>query len=356
MPKLPSGKRLAIAGDAILVHNGNWYTCPDEHFWYETPDTKISPPPYNPDSIIIQDFVHAPVPKSREEAMKYIRVLLTDNDGEYYWRGDWLSDYPKPNDLDRADLKAWNGWLRTKAVAKFIDYVITVCADQAVQNKRNTGMALFRCLSEPATPSKKKYPLLEKCKISDRLIDGHKQMKRGKSKLFKNTTAIIMIPQHRLKQTKNELPTKDDDDDDDDLFDIFETIQEKGDLVLSRDWDSGGQGAGAGQEAVYWYDNKFWMLSDDFGNDGPRDDLNELVKEYDLLTVTEATTEIYCPHLAAKNIAGLLKWGEKPIEGFELTINGATWYFSDSGVFKKKGKSRQGSHYILPDESSDWRD
>lgn len=331
MPRLPSGLKVALSGDAVIVHDGNWFTCPEGHFWFERPDLKISPTPYGQDSLIIQDFVHAPVPKNREEALQYIRVLHADAQGIYFWRGEWLTDYLSPTDLDRSDTRAWRRWLRTRAVEKFIDYVISICADQAIQNRNNTGIAFFHNLSVPVSAINKKYPLMETRTIEDWLMDGDQRRKKSKVKLSRNATAFIMISHRRTKRVNGDY----DRDEEDPFFDPIKAIQEKGTLILSREWDSGSPGGGAGQESVYWYKGKYWLCSDDFDNAGPYDDLNALLSEYKLLAVSEATTEIYCPHLSAKKLAGYLKWRDAVIKDFEIVINGETWRGTNMGTFER---------------------
>ena len=135
MPKLPSGKIIALSGEMIGGLSGPCRDWPEGHFSYRTPNLKMNAPPFGPDDPILCDFVHAPVPKSREEAMKYVQVLFKDEEGEHWWRGDWLSDFPKPGDLEPVDLAFWNEWLNSVQVEEFLDRIIELCRWHAEQNK-----------------------------------------------------------------------------------------------------------------------------------------------------------------------------------------------------------------------------
>jgi hypothetical protein len=88
MPKLPSGKEFAIARTALFDHGGNWFDCPEGHFWYWIPDPDINPPPCDPDSAVMQAAEHAPVPETREEVKNFIQVLEMRPSGDFGWRGE----------------------------------------------------------------------------------------------------------------------------------------------------------------------------------------------------------------------------------------------------------------------------
>ena len=144
MPTLPSGKQFAVSRDCIKDLGANWFNCPEGHFWYETPDCAINPPPYKKGTEILSDFKHAPVPESREEVKRYIKVLFLFDEGkQFYWRGDWLTDFPKPGDLNEEDLAAWNEWLDTPDISQFLDETIEVCRQKAEKAKQSVGSATF---------------------------------------------------------------------------------------------------------------------------------------------------------------------------------------------------------------------
>ena len=67
MPVLPSGIAIGIGHQAIPEDMGiNWFSCPEGDFWHKRPDEKISPPPYDGKTTIMEDFVHSPIPKTTE--------------------------------------------------------------------------------------------------------------------------------------------------------------------------------------------------------------------------------------------------------------------------------------------------
>jgi hypothetical protein len=67
-----------------------------------------------------------------------------------------------------------------------------------------------------------------------------------------------------------------------------------GECVFEHEWDSGGLGAGGGCEQVYRWRGKLAFASADYGNAGPFDSLEEVLKQQDcLLGVTSATESIF---------------------------------------------------------------
>ena len=90
MPELPSGLNLAITRGALFDHGGNWFKCPDGHFWYWTPAPEMGPPPYDINDEGSSIAQHAPVPTSREEAKRFIQVAELNDSGMYAWRGELL--------------------------------------------------------------------------------------------------------------------------------------------------------------------------------------------------------------------------------------------------------------------------
>jgi hypothetical protein len=144
MPKLPSGLQLAISRDSLFDHEGNWFSCPDGHFWFWAPSPEMGPPPYDLEAEMTSHAVHAPAPEHREEAKKYLRVLEMRPDGKYAWRGEWLSEFPKYTKLDERDLAAWNEWLRGPGVDEFLDATIEECHRLAAISRSARGYAMFR--------------------------------------------------------------------------------------------------------------------------------------------------------------------------------------------------------------------
>ena len=144
MPHLPSGMTLGVGHQAIPYDMGlNWFKCPEGHFWYTRPDEKITPPPYDGTTSILEDWVHAQVPVTTEEAKKYVYVLYMRPDGRFQWRGEWLCDFPHEGQLDAADLQVWNEWMDGEPGQSFLKKVIGICEQQAELNKNCSGFAVF---------------------------------------------------------------------------------------------------------------------------------------------------------------------------------------------------------------------
>lgn len=132
MPELPSGLVLYISRKWIPAPEEANFPCfppPPGYFYYWAPDPEINTPPFQPGISIIRQLETAPVPTTRKEVMRFIQVLIGLEGANYYWRGDWLSDFPKPRELNDADQKAWEEWLTT--VEDFLDETIDICRRQA---------------------------------------------------------------------------------------------------------------------------------------------------------------------------------------------------------------------------------
>src|SRR5271154_1569779 len=71
-----------------------------------------------------------------------------------------------------------------------------------------------------------------------------------------------------------------------------ENIIEEGEVVGTHSWESDNPGAGAGMTLIYRFKGLFFT-SNDFGLDGPFEELNEAAEAVGLLTVTETTEEIW---------------------------------------------------------------
>jgi hypothetical protein len=144
MPILPSGLTIGIGYQAIPASVGpNWFKCPEGHFWYKRPDVSITPPPYDGTTQILEDWVHAPVPKTIEEVKQYVYVLYRREDGMFQWRGEWLSEFPKPGHLEAEDETAWKAWIEGDIGISNLQKIIGVCQHQAELNKNCSGYAVF---------------------------------------------------------------------------------------------------------------------------------------------------------------------------------------------------------------------
>ena len=149
MPKLPSGLQLAVSRDALFDHGGNWFSCPEGHFWFWVPAPEVGPPPYDPETEIMAIAQHAPAPGSREEAKQYLRVLEMRPDGKYSWRGEWLSQFPRDTKLDERDLAAWKEWLIHPQTDQFLDATIEECRRLAQGSKSAQGYAVVEGNNSP---------------------------------------------------------------------------------------------------------------------------------------------------------------------------------------------------------------
>jgi hypothetical protein len=149
LPQLPSGLNLAISRDALFDHGGNWFKCPDGHFWYWAPSPEMGNPPFDPDREITQVAEHAPVPKNREEVKRFVRVLEMREDGKLGWRGEWLSSFPLYIELNTADIAAWNAWLSRPQTDLFLDETIAKCERLAETSRRAVGYATLEGTGQP---------------------------------------------------------------------------------------------------------------------------------------------------------------------------------------------------------------
>ncbi len=156
MPTLPSGLNLAISRHALFDHGGNWFTCPEGHFWYWEPDPEMGPAPFDPDAEITMIAKHAPVPKDREEAKQFVRVLEMRPDGKYGWRGELLQSFPKFTRLDNRDSAAWESWIKLPATDRFLDDTIEKCNKLAKSSENARGYAVIEGVGDQ-TPDNKGY-------------------------------------------------------------------------------------------------------------------------------------------------------------------------------------------------------
>ena len=146
MPTLPSGRVFAISKQHILPPGIVTFKCPEGHFWFQQLDREICPPPLEPDEEVLCDFVHAPCPSTREEALALLHVLERIGPGpaDYHWKGYTLADPEALADLTPEDRAAWDAWVSEPKVAGFLDEVIAQCKMQAEANRGNPGYMVFR--------------------------------------------------------------------------------------------------------------------------------------------------------------------------------------------------------------------
>ncbi len=139
MPQLPSGLKLYLSSLCVLDLQGrtDWYKCGPRNFWHLTPNLTASPPPYRPQDEITLDFVSAPVPKSRDEAMQFVHVLLEDPEFGIYWRGDWMPTFHDNYPLSKDDRNYWLNWIGQND--DFLDHVIAEAQKQEAALQQVTG-------------------------------------------------------------------------------------------------------------------------------------------------------------------------------------------------------------------------
>ena len=184
MPTLPSGRQVAISSSPAHMPVTAQYACPEGHFWYWTPDLAINPPPYGPDQkdLAIQ-LVHAPVPESREEAARYVRVMYYEPDGSYYWPGEWLAEFKQPESWDDADWAAWQDWLGTPRVGEYLDRVIETCRAKS-EGKPGAGqLALIEGSPTPKESEQERCLERRAYVIQGRVLDLAKRMRVARDNL-----------------------------------------------------------------------------------------------------------------------------------------------------------------------------
>ena len=128
---LPSGLKVSLALNAILDLNSkdSWYNCPSGDFWFITPNLSVASPPYLPTQEIVCDYLSAPVPGSREEAMEYVHVYVDDSVNGPFWRGDWMDTFHVTYPLSAADKAVWRKWVSERG--NFLNALIRIASKQA---------------------------------------------------------------------------------------------------------------------------------------------------------------------------------------------------------------------------------
>ncbi len=159
MPTLPSGRTLAISMNHIMPIGMVQFHSPAGHYWFRKPDHALNAPPFHPEEqTILSDWVHAPCPTTREEALAALELLegRADDSGRLYWPGYFVGDPEALADLDAADRAAWDAWVALPKVQRFLDLVIDTCRVQAEANRHSVGFMAFSGLPggppEPGTP------------------------------------------------------------------------------------------------------------------------------------------------------------------------------------------------------------
>ena len=106
-------------------------------------------------------------------------------------------------------------------------------------------------------------------------------------------------------------------------------IINQGKIALTHCWDSGGPGAGAGEEQVYRLGEQYAVASEIEGPLGPFQSLHEAIEQTDVLSITDASESIDCDELSIAQILELLQLhyhGDEPC----LDINGHRCVYDSS--------------------------
>ena len=143
MPKLPSGLELLLDISDIMEPDLNWFKAPDGHFWYWRAADE-NPPPFTAKDELYRQPQSAPVPLTRDEMKKFVRVIVKEPDGDYFWEGDYLAEFPFFRSLSLEDLAVWNKWLDRPELHDFLDKGIQKCRIQSEINKDASGWAVIR--------------------------------------------------------------------------------------------------------------------------------------------------------------------------------------------------------------------
>ena len=154
MPTLPSGRVLALSMNHILKPGVQMFTCPEGHYWYQEPDRALSAPPFQRDMDVLCDFVHAPCPTTREEALKILHVYEVygkDEQTPYHWPGYKAGDPEAFAELTPEDRAAWDEWVASPRTQQFLDTVIDKCRQQAEANRKSPGYMVFRSPARSGT-------------------------------------------------------------------------------------------------------------------------------------------------------------------------------------------------------------
>lgn len=115
------------------------------------------------------------------------------------------------------------------------------------------------------------------------------------------------------------------------------TVTDDGELVFTNNWDTRGPGAGTGTESVSRWEGQFYAWSADIGFNGPYPTLREALSAHEMLSVTSATTSIWCSLMTTDELLEeLYICDDYPPD--EITINDAVCVHKGSGYERKRKK------------------
>ncbi|NTV95981.1 MAG: hypothetical protein HGA75_11295 [Thiobacillus sp.] len=132
MPLLPSSLMVGFYAGAIPSRPVDFGYCPPGHFIYYVPDRDICGDiPFLPNVTLLERPVAAPLPVNHQELFSYLRVLFVTEEGEPWWAGDWLADFPGRVQLDTEDFRAWTDWINNAENRQAFDEWLEHCLNQA---------------------------------------------------------------------------------------------------------------------------------------------------------------------------------------------------------------------------------
>jgi len=71
-------------------------------------------------------------------------VVIGLPDGNMYWEGDFMTDFPFFRELSKTDQEAWNTWLQREDVGEFLDHGIAQCVEQYIANQQAQGYVVTK--------------------------------------------------------------------------------------------------------------------------------------------------------------------------------------------------------------------
>lgn len=143
MPTLPSGARLWLSMEAILLPGRLFHPCPPNRFWYRDLDPLAgwtfddgTPPP--------ERWTTGIVPETRLDAAAFVRVLIAGpRDADRRWHGDWLLTLDQPDLLTDEDWEATLAFLGTDRTLAFLDLARDRCRRQAAERRVHADLGDF---------------------------------------------------------------------------------------------------------------------------------------------------------------------------------------------------------------------
>ena len=158
MPILPSRLCVGISTAHIMEPDLNWFKAPEGHFWYWKREGE---PPYEAGATYESSPATAPIPSNKEEAKKYVNVLVGKKYENMHWLGDTLYNFPLHSHLSDDDLAAWKEWANSKEIEVYLDEFIERCRTQSEVNKSASGLPIFQGVEKGEHNEKEKIKVVK---------------------------------------------------------------------------------------------------------------------------------------------------------------------------------------------------